>query len=407
MTDITRELDVISKDVVSQVKKASKKLSQRRLLDVATISSNNDKSLGRLIADTYTHVGGKHGVVLVDRSKTQHTYAEIIKGIRIDKGYSSPMFINEHRRDECVLEDAYVLVSDGEISSILDIEKILGNVLTAKKKLLIIAPCSTNVINTLAANVQKNRLKVCVVQPPSFGYRQHELMSDIAVSVGATFFSEKTGDDLSLIDMQDLGRASKVIASKDSTVVMRDDVIKEVSQRIDELWGQHDEADKKEDKEFIKQRIASLSGGIGMIFVGGTTDMEQKEKFDRVDDAVCAVRVALIDGIVPGGGVMLAKIALTNSKSTIASNAMREALLTPMRQIYINAGIPPHVFYKNRDLAIDNEGLDLKTGSIGNMIKMGVIDPSKVTQEAVMNAVSVANTILSTNAIVTLARSYE
>ena len=407
MIDITRELEEVTKDVVAQVKKASKKMSARRLRDVATISSNNDKSLGKLIADTYTHVGGKEGVVLVDRSQTPSTYAEVIKGIRVDKGYSSPMFINDHRRDECVFEDVLVLVSDGEISSVLDIQKILGYVIKQKKKLLIIAPCSANVLTTLASNVQKIGLKVCVTQPPSFGYKTHELMSDIALSLGATYFSEKTGDDLSTIDIEDLGEASKIIASKDSTVIMRDETPEVVDARIAELWVQHDETEKKTDKDFIKQRIASLSGGIGVIYVGGTTDMEQKEKFDRVDDAVCAVRAALSDGIVAGGGVTLAKIAINSTKDSIAANAMREALLTPMRQIYINAGIPADVFYANRDLAQDGEGLDVKTRKVGDMLKMGVIDPSKVTQEAVVNAVSVAVTLLSTNAIVTLARSYE
>jgi len=168
---------------------------------VATISSNNDKELGRVIADVYSNVG-KDGVVTVDRSKTSETYYEYTKGLKVDRGFSSPLFINDQKRDECILEDVNILVSDAPIDNILNIEAILKPVIQEFKKLLIIAEVSQNVLNTLAANVMKSGLKICVVHPPSFGYKQHELMSDIAVSVGATYFSEKTGDDLSLIKMK-------------------------------------------------------------------------------------------------------------------------------------------------------------------------------------------------------------
>lgn len=408
MVEVIRELNRIGDEVIVRIGDLSREVSGDDLLDVATISANNDPVIGQLIADTYKSVGLKNGVVTVGRSQTTETWSEVIDGIRIDRGWSSPMFINDHRRDECILEDAHVLVADIEISNILQLETVLKNVIQGQKRLLIIAPCSKNVINTLAANVVKNGLKLCVIDPPSFGYRQHELMQDIAISVGATYFSEKTGDDLSIIGMDDLGRTTRFVASKGSTILMNGDTdIAAIKKRVAELWVQHDELEKKDERDFVLERIASLSGGIGIIHVGGKTDMEQKELFDRVDDAVCAVRAALDDGIVAGGGVTLAHIANDASPESIAAKAMQEAMLTPMHQIMTNAGLPSSKYYETLPLASEMKGMNVKTGEVGDMISMGVTDPAKVTKEAVKNAISVAGTILSTNAIVTLARSYE
>ena len=300
-------------------------------------------------------------------------------------------------------------MADADISNILMLETILKPIIQQQKKLLIIAPCSDNVLNTLAANVVKNGLKLCVVAPPSFGYRQHELMNDIALSVDATYFCEKTGDDLSIVTMDDLGHASRIVSSKDSTIIMKDEGTDQsaVDGRVAELWGQHEETEIKGDRDFILERIASLSGGIGVIHVGGTTDMEQKERFDRVDDAVCAVRAALADGIVAGGGVTFAGLATEMDDGSIAQNAMKEAMLTPMRQIMENAGLSAEKYYTTLVGTSEGEGMDVKTGEVGDMMRMGVIDPAKVAKEAIINAISVAGTILSTNAIVTLARSYE
>jgi chaperonin GroEL len=203
------------------------------------------------------------------------------------------MFINDQKKDECILEDVMVLVADMEIANILQIENILKPVISEGKKLLIISPCNANVVNTLAANSVKGNLKVCAVAPPSFGYKQHELMHDIAISVGATYFSEKTGDDLSIINFGDLGHAARVIVSKDKTVIIKSALRSDenvIQERVDQLWEAHKNATKKGDKDFLLERIASLTGGIGVIYVGGQTDLEQKELYDRVDDAVCAGR---------------------------------------------------------------------------------------------------------------------
>jgi len=284
-------------------------------------------------------------------------------------------------------------------------------VIQENKRLLIIAPCATNVINTLAANVVKGGLKICVIAPPSFGYRQHELMHDIAVSVGATYFSEKTGDDLSIITMDDLGHASKIIASGESTVIIKDEVIKNaetIEERIGQLRDAYDNATRKGDKDFILSRIASLSGGVGVIYAGGKTDLEQKELYDRIDDAVCAVRSALEEGIVPGGGLALYEESLKYSKNSnsVAERIMYSALRAPIIQILENAGLKLEDIY---DFTPDQYGYgyDVKNNVMGDMYRLGVIDPLKVTKNALQNAVSVAVTILSTNAIITMARTYE
>jgi chaperonin GroEL len=405
-TEILRDLVRSTDKVVEILKKRSEPVTDKRLLDVATISSNNDPEIGAIISDTYNSVG-TNGIVTVEKSQTSDTTCETTQGIKIDRGYSSHLFINNHKKDECILEDVHVLVSDSDINNILSIENVLKPIIAENKKLLIVAPCSQNVINTLAANVVKNNLKLCTIIPPNFGYKRHELMNDIALSVGATYFSESTGDDLSLMSFKDLGRASKIIVGKDSTIILKDNqsVDKaDIDKRVEELWDAHKLATKKTDKEFIASRIASLTGGVGVINVGGNTDLEQKELYDRVDDAVCAVRSALVEGILPGGGLALweASEKIVKSKS-IADAILYRALQAPLDQILLNAGITNW----SPEISKQGHGLDVKNKKTGDMIKMGIIDPMKVTKTALQNAVSVAVTILSTNAIVTMARTYD
>ena len=412
-TEVLRHMVDISGKVVDKLRRKAKKVSSSMLLDVAAISANNDKEIGRIIAEVYKDVG-KTGIVTVERSQTNETYAETTKGLKFDRGYLSPMFINDQKKDECVFEDVMVLVADMEIANILQIENVLKPIISEGKKLLVISPCNVNVVNTLAANSVKGNLKVVAVPPPNFGYKQHELMHDIAVSVGATYFSEKTGDDLSHMNYGDLGHAGKVIVSKDKTVIIRSAAKSDeklVEERVKQLWDAHKEATKKADKDFLLERIASLTGGIGVIFVGGQTDLEQKELYDRVDDAVCAVRSALEEGILPGAGKALldesAEIGdeTKSAEYEAAVKIVRNALMAPFQQILANAGLKPSDVYK--DSTPVGHGYNLKTGQMGDLIEMGVIDPLKVTRSALQNAVSVAVTILSTNAIITMARSYE
>jgi len=412
-TEVLRELVKSTTSVVNELKKRSKPVTKGKLKSVATISANNDGEIGKIIAEVYNRVG-KNGIVTVEKSLSSKTYSETTDGIKVDRGYSSPMFINNHKKDEAILENPYIFVSDAEITNVLNIEKILKPIIQENKSLLIIAPCGANVLNTLAANVMKNKIKICVIQPPNFGYKQHELMQDIALSTGANYFSEKTGDDLSIIEFSDLGQATKVIVGKGSTIILSSEKIneKEVSKRVDELWGAHKLSTNKIEQEFIMSRIASLTGGIGVIYVGGNTDLEQKELYDRVDDAVCAVRSAMLEGILPGSGLALWEISknglLSDSKTQskkIADAILAKAMRAPLEQILENAGKDADKIY-NKEFS-KGYGYDVKNEEYGDLRKLGVIDPMKVTKSALQNAVSVAVTILSTNAIVTMARSYD
>ena len=412
-TQVLRELVSETEQVVKTLKKKSKNVTDSKLLDVATISANNDAKVGRIISDVYKSVG-KDGIVTVEKSDNSETTYTTTKGLMVERGYSSPLFINNQKKDECILEDVHILVSDAEITNILQIENVLKPIIAENKKLLLIAPCATNVLNTLAANVMKNNLKICSITPPQFGYKQHELMQDIAISVGATYFSEKTGDDLSLMGFDDLGHAPKVIVEKSQTVILKDDNHSdEIDERVKQLWDSYENTSRVADKEFILSRIASLTGGVGVIKVGGQTDLEQKELFDRIDDAVCAVRSAMQEGILPGGGVSLMYIGQeilkkqTDDKNKkIAYAILGNALQAPVMQILDNAGYHINDVYPEWDIKF-GEGYNVASEKFGNMIRMGVIDPMKVTKSALQNAVSVAVTLLSTNAIITMARTYD
>lgn len=425
-TEVLRSMVEITGKVVEKLKSQSHEVTEGMITDIATISANNDPLIGGIIAQAYEKVG-RAGIVRVERSQTAETYSETTQGLKVNRGFLSPIFVNNQRKDECILEDVMILVADMEIANILQLENVLKPIISEGKKLLIISPCSINVINTLAANVIKGNLKVCAVAPPNFGYKQHELMQDIAISVGATYYSDKTGDDLSHINYADLGHAAKVIVGRDSTVILKSDVRAKQDQidiRVAQLREAHVEATSKADKDFILERIASLTGGVGVIYVGGNTDLEQKELHDRVEDAVCAVRSALEEGILPGAGKALYDIVFDkmdgtfpmpsiepnidpaqrfNRELSAASSIMRRALRAPLEQILKNVGLDPTILYKGVNRP--GFGYNLKTGKMGDLVEMGVIDPLKVTRSALENAVSVAVTILSTNAIITLARA--
>ena len=424
-TNVLRSFDKAANFVIEQLHSKAQHLDDQKLLDVATISCNNDPHIGKIIAQTYKDVG-KSGIVTIEKSDSSTTYSETTKGIKIDRGYSSHLFINDHKKDQCILNDVHVLVCDAEINNILAIEAVLKPIISENKKLLIVAPCSQNVINTLAANVMKNNLKLCTIIPPNFGYKQQELMNDIALSVGATYFSESTGDDLSLITLKDLGIAQKVIVSKSETIIIKDESIynkDQVEERVEQLREQEKLTEDNAEKKFVRQRIATLTGAIGVIHVGGATDLEQKELYDRVDDAVHAVKAALDEGILPGGGVALRDIYYkhyitkgkaryeTNDPETIAYQIILEAIYDPFNKIKLNAGIklntPTIKDLMDEEVEPEGMGVNVKTSEKGNMIEMGIIDPLKVTKEALLNAVAVSKSILSTNAIVTMARTYE
>lgn len=396
VTTVLRDIQSGCSDVVSHLRKVSRPVTDDFLDNVATISANNDIDLGNIISEAYKLVGDG-GVVTVENSSGSQTYCDIVGGMRVMRGYMSKHFVTDLKKDECVLDNPYVLLTDQEIPSITSIEHILGPIAQGNKSLLIVGNVSPKVLTTLNVNKVKGNIKVCVIQPPQFGWKSHELMKDLAVATGGRYMSEDTGDDAQLIQMADLGRVDRAIVGSKETVLMRDHT-NDIDGYVKELWSQHDSKDG--DKDFLKERIAVLSGGVGVIHVGANSDIEQKEKRDRVDDAVCATRAALEEGILPGGGVALrdARVCLG---SDVGSAILSRAMCSPFGQIIDNGGM----VYRGKGRK--GHGLDVKTGKEGDMVKMGIIDPTKVTVSALENAVSVATTILSTNAIITNVRDYE
>lgn len=409
-TEMIKAMRKKSSEVVSDLLKSAKKITPTSLLNVATISSNNDAELGSIIAEAYNKVG-RGGVVTLEDSKTSNTYCEVIDGIKIHRGYSSKHFLTDVRKEMCVLNNPYVLVTDQEIDSIAAIEKALVQVVQQNRSILIIGNVGEKALKTFAINNMKGTIKVCTIIPPQFGYKSHELCEDIAKATGAKFFSESMGDDLSLIEFSDLGKAKKAMVSAAHTVLTIEDNKTILDGHIKDLWKLHDETKNNSEKAFIKERIATLTGGIGVVYVGANSDIELKEKRDRVDDAICATRAALEEGILPGGGIALKNIASAykingNTPSqTLGQEIIVESLSQPFNTICSNAGIDPVEISKKFNAK--GMGVDVKTSKVGNMYKLGIIDPAKVTACAVENAVSVATTILSTNAIITNLREYE
>jgi chaperonin GroEL len=262
-----------------------------------------------------------------------------------------------------------------------------------------------NALNTLNVNKIKSGLKVCTIIPPSFGYKRHQIMQDIAIATGAKYFSEQTGDNLLMATIDDCGRASKVVSSRFNTIIF--DAEGAGDERVQELHEQLDVETQPTEKEFLKERIANLGGGVGVIKVGANSDIEQKEKKDRVDDAVCAVRAALEEGILPGGGVALKDIAANLVVDNKGTEILQMAMLSPMIKILSNAGIDVDGtdFDKNKQLAQEGIGVNVATGAYCHMMSVGIIDPTKVTKEALKNAVSVATTLLSTETVITNIRA--
>jgi chaperonin GroEL len=405
VTEVIREINDLTKDVVAWLDKKSKKVKGKKLVDVATISANNDREIGKMIASAFNEVD----VVTVENSMTSNTYVEIIKGMKIDRGMTSPYFITDQKKQECVLDNPYVLICDHEINNLISIENILKHCVVNQKPLLIIGTLGQNAMNTLNLNVAKGQIKACNIQPPSFGYRTKDLMEDIAIATGGTFFSESTGDDLSLITVADLGRANRIVVSKGMTVFMPNaDRADAIDGQVNQLKDSRSEmSSDKELLDFTNERIANLSGGVGVIYVGALSDIEQKEKRDRIDDAVCAVTAALEEGILPGGGIALVDAASSTLRGdSKACKIMRDTVIAPFYQILVNAGKDPEEIKENM-LPIENEGYDVKNEQYGDMMKLGIIDPAKVTKNALLNAVSVATTIMSTNAIITNVRADE
>lgn len=405
--EVTRNMMRIADSIANELAEKSLKVEGDRLYHVATISANNDEELGKLIGDAYKAVG-VNGIVVAGESKTSKTYSEITDGLYFDRGITSRFHYTNEQKQIAELEDVYILVTDLEIPSVKSILPILEQVKKENKSILIIGEASMDFTATMNSNIYKKNIKGAIVMPPNFGYRREELMEDIAAATGARYISEKTGSDWGVVTIQDLGKAEKVVVDKEGTSIIINSKEKNerVEKRIEDIKKSLKEDSSEEAQEFLKQRRAMISGRVATIYVGGKTTIEQKEKKDRVDDAVLATRAALEMGILPGGGIAL--IDAVNNRpvenehiDTLTAQAIMDvALYAPFHHITSNAGLKPS------DVLIENEigdgiGFDPKTGKACDMMEQGIIDPAKVTINALQNATSVATTILMTSAIIT------
>ena len=404
LTHVLREIQDACNMVMYSLDNMSTVITDQKLEAVATISANGDKETGAIIADAYSKVG-LSGVVSVEPSADAVTYSDIISGMKIDRGFTSKYFVTDHKKQEAILDKPYILVSDQPIGHVNDILPILEFIYDGGRNsssLLIIGEIEENALNALNTNKIKSKLKVCSIIPPQFGYKRHQLMQDIATATGAKYFSEQTGDNLQMLSMDDLGRAEKVISGRFNTLVFGPGG--DVEARTQELQEQLNVETSLHEKEFLKERVANLGGGVAVIYVGAQSDIEQKEKRDRVDDAVCAVRAALEQGILPGGGVALKDVARSIEVTNKGQKILKLALKSPMYKILSNAGLTDAEADKNILESLDGIGMDVSDMTVRNMMEAGIIDPTKVTKEALKNSVSVAITLLGTQTIITNVR---
>jgi chaperonin GroEL len=372
------------------------------LKSVSSISCNNDAELGEIIAEAYTKVG-KDGVVLMEESPTEETYVEIVDGVQIDSGLTSPHFVTDKDKQVCELDNPLVLIVGSEIPNIRRIQKILEHVIKTKRSLLIVAPVEQQVKAALLMNKVKGNIKVNIVDLPGFGPTKNDTCEDLAFLVGAKLINEELGDDLDLIDIDCLGEAHSSITDDKNTVLTIDTPEEELQERIKSIQ----KLINKEDKNpFIKkkhqQRLAMLSGSVGMVKVGANSKVELKEKKDRVEDAIYATRAALKEGIVPGGGVALLNASQSIKAETVGEEIILKAIRAPFDTVLENAGLEQISPRPEKGL-----GVDVVTGKSVNMIDSGIIDPVLVTKSALKNAVSVVTTIVSANCVISNMRINE
>jgi chaperonin GroEL len=406
-TEVIRAIRRASDEVQKRLAKASRKVNNN-LPYVATISANNDREIGKIIADAHASVG-RQGSVTVENSQTDKTYSEVTRGMRIDRGWTSKYFLTDQKKQEVVLERPYILISDKEIETLSGLEHILEPIIAQKRSLLIIAEVSEQVIQTLNVNKMRGVLKVCQIVPPNFGYRRGEVLEDIACATGGKYISDGTGDNFELVHLDDLGEADKVIIGRTHTTIMTSERF-DVSDRVAMIEQEMLEQKTPGELSYLKERVGSLTGGVAVIYVGASSDIEQKELRDRVDDAVCATAAALEGGILPGGGVALMDLTVSMAWGTtecerVAWHILKDAMEAPFRQILTNSGMDHGKIMAEIRPMDPGTGIDVVTGKIGNMVRMGIIDPAKVTINALANAVSVATTIMSTNCIITNVRA--
>ncbi len=393
---------------VGEIKKLARDVKGDMIAQVGTISANNDKQIGGIIAEAMKKVG-KDGVITVEESKTMETTLEVVEGMQFDRGYLSPYFVTDPERMECVLEDVRILIHEKKISSMKDLLPLLEQIAKMGKPLLIIAEdVEGEALATLVVNKLRGTLQCAAVKAPGFGDRRKAMLEDIAILTGGKAITEDLGIKLENVKIEDLGRAKKVTIDKDNTTIVEGSgKTSEIEGRVKQIRTQIEETTSDYDREKLQERLAKLVGGVAVIKVGAATETELKEKKARVEDAMHATRAAVEEGIVPGGGVALLRCipALDKMKldedEMIGVNIVKRALEEPARQIAQNAGHEGAVIVgRIRENKEENFGFDAESGEFGDMVKAGVIDPAKVTRLALQNAASIAGLMLTTEALV-------
>jgi chaperonin GroEL len=407
--DLKRGIDKAVESVVAELKKLSKPCTtSKEIAQVGAISANADSNIGDIIAEAMEKVG-KEGVITVEDGKSLQNELEVVEGMQFDRGYLSPYFINNAEKQISVLEDAYILLHDKKISNIRDLLPVLEQVAKAGKPLLIIAEeVEGEALATLVVNNIRGILKTCGVKAPGFGDRRKAMLEDIAILTGGTVIAEEVGLSLEKATLADLGQAKRIeIGKEETTLIDGKGDAKSIEGRVKNIRKQIDEATSDYDKEKLQERVAKLAGGVALIKVGAATEVEMKEKKARVEDALHATRAAVEEGIVAGGGVALirarsglAKLKGDNHDQDAGIKIVLRALEEPARLIAANAGDEPSVVINKVVEGKGNFGFNAATGQYGDMVEMGVLDPTKVTRCALQNAASVAGLILTTDAMV-------
>ena len=408
--DIKRGIDRAVAVVVEGIKAQSQEVGDdfKKIEDVARISANNDEAIGHLIAEAMKKVK-KEGVITVDEAKGTETTVDIVEGMQFDRGYISPYFVTNTEKMECVMESPYILIYDKKISNIKDILPVLEATAQSGRGLLIISEdVDQEALAPLVVNRLRGSLKVCAVKAPGFGDRRKEMLEDIAVLTGGVVISEEKGMQLATATIDQLGRAEKITVNKENTTIVNGAGNKEaIAGRVAQIKAQIEQTTSDYDREKLQERLAKLAGGVAVLHIGAPSEVEMKEKKDRVDDALSATRAAIAEGIVPGGGVAyircvksLENLKGANDDETTGINIVLRAIEEPLRQIVANAGEEGAVVVQKVKDGEGDYGYNARTDTYENLLAAGVIDPAKVTRVALENAASIAGMFLTTSCVI-------
>ena len=406
--ELKRGIDQATEVVVEQLQKMSKKTKDpAEISQVATISANGDQTIGAIIADAMDKVG-KDGTITVEEAKSIETTLDVVEGMQFDKGYLSPYFVTNAEAMEVALEDPYILMYEKKISNLQDLLPVLQNIAKSGRPLLIVAEdVDGEALATLVVNKLRGTLQCCAVKSPGFGDRRKAMMEDIAVLTGGRFISEDLGIKLENIQLSDMGRAKRVTVDKENTTLVEGaGKTSEIQGRIAQIRRQIEETTSDYDREKLQERLAKLAGGVAVINVGAATETEMKEKKARVEDALHATRAAVEEGIVPGGGVALLRCqpALADVKldgdAGIGVDIVRKALESPLRQLTANAGVDGSIVIQEVKKQKGSYGYDVAKAEYVDLVKAGIIDPTKVARSALQNSASIASLLLTTECMV-------